>query len=161
MHNLGARQSWIPVAQIRCSVGHKWRCNETHSVNESHLGQQRLRATRIPADDIRSSAGVKSIRRLHGVLNLRFNVGDEPHAATYELKVRMNPCHMCQKKKRPASSSWRNKSGYASFSQASFHASLVHSFFKSGDGNASLQLSLHRYRDWAVSTTPLCMSSNP
>ena len=99
MHNLGARQSWIPVAQIRCSVGHKWRCNETHSVNESHLGQQRLRATRIPADDIRSSAGVKSIRRLHGVLNLRFNVGDEPHAATYELKVRMNPCHMCQKKR--------------------------------------------------------------
>ena len=152
MDYLGARPSWIPVTQIRCSVSHKWRCNETYLVNESHLGQQRLRATCIAADDIRSSTGVKSIRRLHGVLNLRFHVGDEPHAAAYELKVRVNPCHTCQKK-RPASSSWRNKSGYASFAHASFHASLAHSFFKSGDGNASLQLSQQRYSVRAVFRT--------
>ena len=32
------------------------------------------------------------------MLNVRFNVGEEAEAVTYELKARMTLCHMCQKK---------------------------------------------------------------
>jgi hypothetical protein len=48
------------------------------------------------ADDIRSSTGVEPIRRLHGVLHLCFNVGEETYVAKYELKPRMNLCPMWQ-----------------------------------------------------------------
>ena len=51
----------------------------------------------IAANDIRSSAGVEPIRRFHGVLNIRFNVGEEAQAANYELEARVNLCHICQK----------------------------------------------------------------
>ena len=69
----------------------------TYLVDESQIGQQRLCATCITADDIRSSTGVEPIRRFHGVLNIRFNVGEEDQAANYELKIRVNLCHICQK----------------------------------------------------------------
>jgi hypothetical protein len=62
---------------------------------------------------------------------------------------------------RPASLSWRNRTGYVTFTHASSHASFAHSIFKSGGGNASLQLSLPRYRARAVITTRPWLSSNP
>ena len=80
----------------------------TYSVNESHIGQQLLRAICIAANDIRSSAGVESIPKFHDRLNDRFTVGEEAEAVIYELKARMTLCHMCQKK-RPTSSSWRDR----------------------------------------------------
>jgi len=54
-------------------------------MNESCLGQQRLRATSIAADALRNLTGVKLIRRLHGGFSLRFHVVEELHATTFEL----------------------------------------------------------------------------
>ncbi len=69
-------------------------CDETYSVNESCLGQQGQRVTCIVANAIRRFTGVKPIRRTHGGLDLLFNVGEELHAATCELKIRVKSCHM-------------------------------------------------------------------
>jgi hypothetical protein len=60
--------------------------DEIYLVNESCLGQQRLRATCIVTDALGISTGVKLIRRLHGGFNLRFHVVEELHATAFELK---------------------------------------------------------------------------
>jgi hypothetical protein len=63
------------------------RYDEIYSVNESRLGQQRLRVSCIAADAFRSLTGVKLIQRLHGGFSLRFNVVEELHAITFNLKI--------------------------------------------------------------------------
>jgi hypothetical protein len=63
------------------------RSDETYSVNEGCLGQQRLRATCIVANAISGLTTVKLIRRLHDVFYLRFHVIEELHAATSDLKI--------------------------------------------------------------------------
>ena len=68
------------------------RCNETYSVNESRLGQQRLREFCIAANAIRSSAGAKLIGKIYGVFDLCFHVGEELHAVIFNLKIRVKPC---------------------------------------------------------------------
>jgi hypothetical protein len=65
----------------------KMRYDEIYLVNERCLGQQRLRATCIAADALRSVTGVKFIRILHGGFSLRFHVVEELHATTFELKI--------------------------------------------------------------------------
>jgi hypothetical protein len=57
------------------------------SVNESCLGQQRLSATYISANAIRSSTGVKLIRRIYGVFDICFHDGEKLHAITFNLVV--------------------------------------------------------------------------
>ena len=65
----------------------RMRCSETYSVNESCLGQQRLGATCIAADALRSATAVKLKQILHGGFSLRFYVVEEFHATTFELKI--------------------------------------------------------------------------
>ena len=72
----------------------KMRYDEIYLVNESCLGQQRLGATFIAADALRSLAGVKLIQRLHGGFNLHFHVVEELHATAFELKIQVKLCHM-------------------------------------------------------------------
>jgi hypothetical protein len=62
-------------------------CNETYSVDESCLGQQRLRAMYIATDAIRTWTGVKLIRRFYGMFDLCFHVGEKLHATAFELKI--------------------------------------------------------------------------
>jgi hypothetical protein len=69
------------------------RYDEIYSVDESCLGQQRLRPTCIVADALRSLTGVKLIRCLHGGFSLLFYVFEEFHAATFELKIQVKLCH--------------------------------------------------------------------
>ena len=70
------------------------RYDEIYLVNESCLGQQRLGATCIAADALRSVTGVKLIQILHGGFRLRFHVVEEFHATTFELKIEVKLCHM-------------------------------------------------------------------
>ena len=74
--------SWIQI-----------RYDEIYLVNESCLGQQRLRATCIAADALMSLAGVKLIQRVHGGFSLRFHVVEELHATAFELKIQVKLCH--------------------------------------------------------------------
>ena len=62
-------------------------CNETYSVDESCVGQQRLRPACIAANAIRSSTSVKLIRSLHDGFDLHFHVSEELHATAFELKI--------------------------------------------------------------------------
>jgi hypothetical protein len=68
--------------------------DEIYPVNESCVVQQRLGATCIVADALRSLTGVKLIRRLHGGFSLRFHVVEEPHATAFELKIQVKLGYM-------------------------------------------------------------------
>ena len=90
--------TWTP-AKVEFLLTHvtlscKWRRNETNPENEGPLDQHRLRATCITTDAIGSLTGVKLIGRLHYVFDLHFRVREKPQAATYELKIRVKPCHI-------------------------------------------------------------------
>src|SRR6266478_2730502 len=90
MDNVGARRARRrrnPVKHMAVLSWLQMRCNETYSVNESCLGQQGQCATCIAANAIRSSRGVKLIRRIYGVLDLLFHVSEELHTAACELKI--------------------------------------------------------------------------
>ena len=70
------------------------RYDEIYSVNESSLDQQRLRATRIAADALRSLTGVKLIKKLYGGFEFCFHVVEELHATAFELKIQLKLWHM-------------------------------------------------------------------
>ena len=140
-------------ARLSC----KRSCNETHSVNEGHIGQQCLRTT---CNAIWSLNCVKFIQKPHCMLNLHFDIGEEPQAVIYKLNIRVNSSHMGSKK-GPTSLSWRDRLGCApSLRHASSHTPFANSSCMSGVGNASLQLRKHRYRDRAVLVTREEISSN-
>ena len=70
------------------------RYDGVYSVNKSRVGQQRLGATCISADALRSLIGVKLKYRLHGGFSLRFHVIDELHATAFELEIQVKLCYM-------------------------------------------------------------------
>ena len=70
------------------------RRNETYSVYESRIDQQRLRVSYIAGNAITRSTGVKPICKIYGVFDLCFHVGEKLHTVAFNLKIRVKPCHM-------------------------------------------------------------------
>ena len=73
--------------------------NETYSVNESRIGQQRLRVSYIADNGIMRSTGVKPICKIYGVFDLCFHVVEKLHAVAFNLKNLSEAVPPCGKKK--------------------------------------------------------------
>ena len=157
MDDVGTRQNRAPVNHMAALSWIQMRYDEIYLVNERCVGQQLLRATCVAADALRSLTGIKPIQRLHGGFSLGFHIVEELHVTAFDLKILVKLCNVKQKT-RHASSSSRNELGCAPvFKHAWFHTSTTHWSCVRDDGNASTQLSQHRYRDRAVRW----ISSNP
>ena len=87
MDDVGARQNLFPIINMTVLSRLQMRYDKIYLVNESCFVQQRLGATCIATDALRSLTAVKLIRRLHGGFSLRFYVVEEFHATAFELRI--------------------------------------------------------------------------
>ena len=69
-----------------------------YPISESHFVYQRLSASYITANAVRSLTGVKPIRSLDGMHNPHLHVIQKHHAASHDLSIHVRLCNICQKR---------------------------------------------------------------
>ena len=88
---------------MRGSAGYRQQYNGTYPISESHFVYQRLSASYITADAVQSMTGVKPVQSLHSIHDPHFHVIQKRHAASYDLKIHVRSCNMCQKERLASS----------------------------------------------------------